>query len=166
MRVSYTNTFWHIWLFNAIHQLRSYTVHLVYVLMAAGCAFVSAAKTDCGSIGCKVFVGVVMFFFLYCLMWGAQLLFNALYLYLRPDVTVFCERQVELRDDGLHEETTHNKSLFLWSGIIKVVLMPALVCIYVTPSMALIIPNSAFPVGARDSFLRALSERASYSGSK
>ena len=161
MNIRYTNRFSHLWLFHSLHQLRSPLVQGFVVLFAAFFAYSTATGSKCGGGHC-VGLGVFAFVILYTVIMGIQLIFNGLYLYSRKNRTVLTEHLLEIRADGVYEETSYNKSLLLWPGIFKVVELPGLVAIYNTPHSALIIPVAAFGSNdARASFVSLLKERLS-----
>ena len=75
----------------------------------------------------------------------------------RENRNVLTEHRVELRDDGLYEETAFSRSLFLWPGIHRVVSAADFTAVYVTAHSALLIPIKAFESAAqREQFISTL----------
>ena len=58
--------------------------------------------------------------------------------------TLLTSHVIELRPEGLYEETKFNQSIFFWSGLISPVRHLNCLCVYVTPQHAHVIPLRAF----------------------
>jgi hypothetical protein len=86
-----------------------------------------------------------------------QFLFNAAFLFARNNRNVLTKHHVELRTEGLYEETAYVRSLFLWPGIHRIVSAAGFVAVYVTAHSALVIPNRSFSSSTqRDEFIRTI----------
>jgi hypothetical protein len=95
-------------------------------------------------------------------LWLFQLVFNAIYLFSKKNVSVFGKRKIELLEDGLLEESNFNKSLFYWHGVQKAVSRPGFVAIYTSNFQAHIIPNKYFESKtAGENFLALVKEKIS-----
>jgi ribose/xylose/arabinose/galactoside ABC-type transport system permease subunit len=153
LRVKYKNRFTDIVLFNAVHQLLSPVVQVLYVGLALF-VFMLAPKDFDAS------VAMVIALFAYITMWIFQILFNVIYLYSRNNRTILTEHILEIQDEALLEQTHFNKSYFYWHGIIRAVSRPGFIAIYTTPFVAHIIPNRAFSSrGERAGFLSTVQEK-------
>jgi hypothetical protein len=152
LRVEYVNTFLDLVLFNSAHQFMSPVLHAVYVTMTL---FIFALE-----MSNEVSVAVTIAIVFYLLMWAVQFVVNVLYLYSRKNRSVLTRHVVEIRPEGLYEETKYNQSIFFWPGVVKAVRRLGYVAIYVTPHTAHIIPNRAFasPSNAEE-FMRTIRER-------
>ena len=136
MRIEYKNRFTDILLFQAVHQFLSPIVQGLCALLAA---LVLQSERHLG-----VSAAFASALFVYFVLWTAQLLFNAIYLFSVRSKTVLTDHVIELQDESLLEQTRFNRSNFFWPGIAKVVSRPGFVAIYVTPQMAHVIPNRFF----------------------
>lgn len=161
MRISYTNNYWHLLLFNALHQLRSPAIQVLCVSIAAACVYMAFNNTaERGCTACALVVVTIAFLGYYFVLMSAQLAFTAIYLYSRRNVTMLTKHSLELREDGLYVETAYCKSLFLWPGIFKISKMAGMVVVYTSPYSAHIIPSSAFPTSVeKNSFVQLLRDR-------
>jgi hypothetical protein len=160
MIVSYQNRFIDIWLFNAEHQARSVVGQAYYLGFAAFFAWIVVSGQDCTASGACRGLGIFSFFLGYLLLFAVQLVFNALFLYSPDNRTLFTDHRVELREDGLQEETRYWQSLFRWHGIRRVISMRSVTAIYISGQAAILIPSRAFPDRAqRTAFVRAVQDR-------
>jgi hypothetical protein len=144
MRIVYTTRFRDLWRFNAVHQLRSLAVQVYFVGISALLTWASVLGSSCGKRGSCLTVGVIFFVLVYFVVVAAQFLFNAAFLYARNNRSVLTEHRIEIKEDGVYEETAYNRSLFLWPGIHKTVSAAGFFAIYVTAHSALLVPDSAF----------------------
>lgn len=87
---------------------------------------------------------IVAFIVFYIPLWISQLAFNAVLLWTRRDPTLNAAHRIELREDGLYQETPYNRSLFLWKGLRRIARAGRLTVVYVTAASAVLIPDSAF----------------------
>lgn len=140
-------------LYSFIHQFLSLTTQLFFVLVA--CAMMFFAEE--GDSRLTVAVGALV---TYVAMWLVQCLFLVIYFLTLNTKTMLGSRVIEVRDDGLFEETRFNKSLYYWPGILKVVQRPGFIAVYVTGLAAHVIPHRVFPDDIeREKFLTALQFR-------
>jgi hypothetical protein len=161
MTLTYTLRFRDLWRFNAVHQLRSAAVQCLYIGLAVLFAYSSVSGSKCSGSTC-VLPAFITFVLIYIVMLGFQLGFNAAFLFSRNNRNVLTQHRVELRSDGLYEETAYSQCLFLWPGIHRVVDAAGMVAVYVTAHSALLVPNKTFVSSAqRDEFLRTIKANAS-----
>ena len=157
MRIEFNNTFADILRFNASHQFRNIPCQGFFLLIAIFIFFAEytyevdgtsqSTFLEAFSIGLAWYLGI----------WAIQLLFNIIYLYSKKNRSVITTHIVELQDEAFYEETPYNRSYFYWSGIAKIVKITGFIAVYVTPHMAVIIPNRAFDDGQqREQFLSQL----------
>jgi hypothetical protein len=144
MTIDYTVRFSDLWRFNAVHQLKSIPFQLLYMGLAALIAWSTAHGDSCSAKGDCIWVGCFTFVFVYVALVAFQFLFNAAFLFTRDNRNVLTSHRVELKTEGLYEETAYTKSLFLWPGIHKVVVAAGFVAIYVTAHSAILIPKRSF----------------------
>ena len=143
-RVSYLDTLW----FNVTHQLLSPLVSGFYIVLAfvIGVGQLRIGNTFVHSVGVA--------FTLYVIMWLAQSLFTAAWLFSRRDDPVRTEHVTEVGDDGLFDSTKFSKVHYFWPGVRKVVVRPGFIGIYVAKHLAFVIPKRAFgSEAARAEFL-------------
>jgi hypothetical protein len=152
-RVEYSNTFFDVFLFNAVHQFLSMPIQMLAVAFG-GFVFGHELGRD------EPLIAATIALSWYCGLWAFQLGFTALILWSRKDRSVLTAHVIELQSEGLLEETRYNKSIFYWPGIVKVVSRPGFVGIYVSSHLALVIPDRSFATPAeRDAFLALARER-------
>lgn len=144
MRIEFTNTFSDILRFTASHQLRNIPFHGLIFLIGALIFFAEYNRKIDGVNQSSFFEAFGVALAWYVGIWVFQLLFNVIYLYSRKNKSVLTTHIVELQDDAIYEETPYNRSYFYWHGIVKVVNITGFIAVYVTPHMAIIIPNRAF----------------------
>ena len=120
-----------------MHQFLSLTMQSFFVLVA--CAMIFFAEE--GDSGLTIAVGTLV---TYAAMWLVQCLFLVTYFLTVNTKTMLGSRVIELRDDGLFEETRFNKSLYYWPGILKVVRRPGFIAVYVSGFAAHVIPHRVF----------------------
>lgn len=157
MIIVYTTRFRDLWTFNAIHQLRSVPFQVLYGGLAVLFAFSTVHGSDCDVKGSCAFLGVFSFVLLYVALVALQFLFNAAFLFARNNRNVLTEHRVELKNEGLYEETAYSRSLFMWPGIHRTVSAAGVVAVYVTAHSALLIPNRSFASAIqRQEFIRAI----------
>jgi YcxB-like protein len=137
MRIEYTNTFRDIFLFHAVHQFLS---SVLQVFLLFFCVYMSFSEFTRGNFLAASFTAL----FWYIFLWVIQIAFNAVYAYSKKSKSVLTNHIVEVTDQHIYEETVFNKSFFYWPGVFKAISCPGFVAVYVTPSMAHIIPNRAF----------------------
>ena len=154
MVIVYTVRFRDLWRFSAIHQLRSPVFQAFTVGICALLAWFSVRGSSCTEKGICIAVGLILFILAYVSLVALQFAFNAAFLYARNNRNVLTEHRVEIRDDGLYEETAFSRSLFLWPGIHRVVKAAGFTAVYVTAHSALLIPIKAFESTAqREQFI-------------
>lgn len=137
MKIEYKNTFRDIFFFHAVHQFLSLVVQGFLLLM---CLFLFFSKLSEGNYARAFFTTLIWYIFL----WVVQIAFNAVYAYSKKSKSVLTNHIIEVTEEHFYEETEFNKSFFYWPGVLKAVSRPGFVAVYVTPSMAHIIPNRAF----------------------
>lgn len=153
IRIEYENKPSDLIIFNAIHQFLSPAVQGAYIIFVAFIFWVE-------SNGSSVATAAATAFFWYLGAWAFQLIFNAIYFSSRKNKSILTTHRIEVLDDSLFEETKFNKSFFYWPGIAKAVPRPGFIAIYVTPDLALIVPNRAFSSSnQRARFLALVKER-------
>jgi len=144
MRIEFENKFTDILAFTTLHQLRDWLPHALYTLFAIYIFYADFAYAEKGTRG-SIFVDAATKALLwYVLLWTIQMLFNVVYLYAIKSKSVLTTHVVEINEDAFYEETKYNKSYFLWEGIVKALKVPGYIAVYVTPHLAVIIPNRSF----------------------
>jgi hypothetical protein len=160
MRLSYTMRFGHLWLFSVIHVLRSPLAHCIAALLAAYYAVSTPLRHNCHGFHC-IGAGAFIFTGLYIMLLSAYVVLCTIAVLFQSKKTMLTEHSLELRDEGLYEETQYNKSLYLWASVHRTASTLGIVAVYVAPSVALVIPWSAFPsTEQRAAFIAAIKERA------
>ena len=144
MRIEFNNTFSDILRFNASHQFRNIPVQVLFLLVAFLISYAQYSYEIDGVRQSTIAGAVVTGIIWYAGIWLIQLLFNVFYLYSRKNKSVLTTHTVELQDKAFYEETPYNRSYFYWEGIAKIVKITGFIAVYVTPHMAIIIPNRAF----------------------
>src|SRR4051794_24832867 len=114
LRLEYDLKYPDIVLFNAVHQLFSPLIQALYLGFALFIFWAECLSHPASSAAATATVA-------YASLWLAQWAFNAALLYSRHDKSVVTRHVLEVRDDGLLEETAFNRSLFYWPGLFKVV---------------------------------------------
>jgi hypothetical protein len=137
MRIEYENKFSDVVLFHAIHQFLSLRIHGLYLLLIA---FIFWNESRENSIA----EATTTTLFWYVGLWIFQVLFIAMCLASRKNYGVLTKHSVEVQEDAFFEETRFNKSFSYWPGVVKAVLRPGFVAVYVTPHQAHVIPNRSF----------------------
>jgi hypothetical protein len=150
MRIEYELKFRDYLLFNAMHQLLSVPVQLLYGGFAT---FIFFSSLDDQSLCASALAAI----FAYVAIWAIQLLFNVLYLYFGKNRSLLTKHIVEIQDDAFYEETQFNKSYHYWPGLAKVISRPGFIAVYINANAAHIIPSRAFSSSIqRQVFLSAL----------
>jgi len=124
-------------LFNLVHQFMNPVLNGFLILIAL-LIFISEVQER------SAIVGLVVAFFIYCIMWTATALVLALTLISRRSDGVLTNHILEVRDDALFEATQFNESRFFWPGVLRVVSRPGFVAIYIAQHLAHIVPARAF----------------------
>jgi hypothetical protein len=137
MRTEYDNTYRDFVTFQCAHQFAS---PVVQVLIGGIALLIFAGELPVAGFP----VALVSAATWYAIIWVAQFIFTAIYVYSRNNKAILTRHVVEVRDEGLYEETTYNQSLFFWPGVVKIVRRLGCVAVYVTPHFAHIIPVRAF----------------------
>jgi YcxB-like protein len=150
MRIEYELKFRDYLLFNAMHQLLSVPVQLLYGGFAA---FIFYSSLSDQSLCSSTIVALLA----YLAMWAVQLLFNVIYLYFGKNRSLLTKHIVEIQDDAFYEETQFNRSYHYWPGLAKVISRPGFIAVYINANAAHIIPRRAFSSAShRLEFLVAL----------
>jgi hypothetical protein len=158
--LTYTLRFRDLWRFNAVHQLRSVVVQVFYIGLAALMAYSTASGSECTGASCAL-PAALTFLLVYLVLLGFQLAFNAAFLFSRNNRNVLTEHRVEVRSEGLYEETAFSRCLFLWPGIHRVIHAAGFTAVYVTAHSAILVPDQAFAsVADREQFFRRVKEGA------
>lgn len=137
MRIQYETKFRDIFLFSTIHQYFSVVIQSSILF---GCVLMFFSELNRSGVGFALAIAI----FTYLFLWLLQILFGALYLYSRSNVTVLTTHTIEIQEDAFFEETKYNRSYFFWHGVLKIVRRPGFVAVYVAPHMAHVIPTRAF----------------------
>ena|SRR5438445_1758330 len=87
---------------------------------------------------------LLMALFWFAMMWAAQVVILAAFLFTRRRDSALTDHVIEIRDDALYESTRFNESRFLWPGILRLVQRPGFVAVYVSRHHAHVIPTRAF----------------------
>jgi hypothetical protein len=162
MNITYTNTFSDIWRFQAVHQFRSLVFQVFSLGISALMAWSTVKNGKCVQSGSCLGLAIFSFVAVYAALITFQFLFNAIYLYSRHNKAMLTGHRVELRENGIYEETAFNQSLFFWPSISRVTTAAGFVAIYVTAHSALVIPVKAFgSAEAHQAFVRAVREKSS-----
>lgn len=140
MRIEYANTFKDVLLFHAVHQFLSPVLQFFYIVFAAS---MFSNELDHG-----VAAAGTVALLLYAILWLFQFMFNAVYHFSRHNRGILTRHVVEVRDEGLYEETAFGRALFFWPGVIKVVSRPGFTAIYVAAHQAHVIPSRFFASAA------------------
>jgi hypothetical protein len=134
--------------------MRSVPAQVCYIALAALFAFSTVSDNKCTAAACTP-LAVVAFVLVYAVLLGFQLAFNAAFLFSRNNKNVLTQHRVEVKDEGLYEETTYSRCLFLWPGIHKVIHAAGMTAVYVTAHSAILVPDHTFSsLDDRDEFLR------------
>ncbi|HVK53743.1 MAG TPA: YcxB family protein [Burkholderiales bacterium] len=153
MRIEYELKFRDYLAFNALHQLLSIPVQVLYGGLAVSIFYTSLGEQS-------LYAGVITAFLLYLAMWVIQLLFNVIYLYVGKNRSLLTRHIVEIQDEAFYEETQFNRSYHYWPGIVKVVHHLGFIAVYINAHAAHIIPSRAFSSNEqRKLFLSALKEK-------
>jgi YcxB-like protein len=142
--IVYVTRFRDLWLFNAMHQFRSIPFQALYGGLAAFGAWSAVNESQCHSYGACAVQSLVTFVLFYLAMTAMQFVFNAAFLVSRQNQNVLTEHRVELRRDGLYEETKYSQCMFLWPGILRIVTAAGFIAVYVTAHSAVLIPDKCF----------------------
>jgi len=108
------------------------------VFLVVGYAFVSDLRDN------PLGTSLLMALFWYAMMWAAQAIILAAFLFTRRRDSALTDHVVEIRDDAFYESTRFNESRFLWSGILRLVERPGYVAVYVSQHAAHVVPTRAF----------------------
>lgn len=158
MRIEYRLTFGDYMLFNAMHQLLSVPLQLLYLLFA-GMIYLMSIE-DSGMFGAAMAALIA-----YVFMWLFQFIFNVLYTYSRKNKALLTRHVVEVQDDAFYEETEFGRSFHYWPGIAKVVSRPGFAAVYINALAAHIIPRRAFSSDQHlAEFVNTIRERVRASG--
>jgi hypothetical protein len=153
MRIEYRPTYLDFLLFNNVHQFLSPTLQLLYIGLSI---FTAVTMPDDLPKAQLVAIGFIVFFSL----WLLQFVLNAIYLYSKKNRSFLTEHLMEVRDDGLLDQTKFAQSLSYWSGEVRVVTRPGFVAVYVSAFAAFIVPNRTFVSNdQRDAFISSIRER-------
>lgn len=154
MRIQYDLRFKDVVLFQAVHQFLSPAVQAFY--LGTVLLILCADSSD----GRAVKDVAVQALTVYLVMWLIQFAFNALYLISRQNGNILTQHSIELRPDGLAEQTRFTQSFVQWPGIARVVARPGFVAVYISSQHAHVIPNRAFASAPlRAEFLTAVRQR-------
>lgn len=137
MRIEYDNTFFDISYFWCIQQFTAVAVQGFYIVVAIFIGFLEATHRS----------GIMAVTIAVCIwgaMWLAQVLFNLIYMASKDNRTLLTKHVIEIRDEGLFEETPFNRSIFFWPGIMKIAAYPGYLAIYISGHQAHVIPRRAF----------------------
>src|SRR5258708_20429006 len=151
MRIEYRVGYLDRLRFNLWHQFLSPVVN--------GCFLIFTTLIVWSEIQTRPLVqGAAVAFVFYVLMWVAQALFTAIYLFTRRSASVQTHHVFDIKSDALYESTEFNESRLFWPGILRVATRPGFVAIYIAQHTALIIPNRTFKGNERKQFIDSLNE--------
>jgi hypothetical protein len=154
LRIEFALRFGDLLRYNVMHQFLSVTTQLFFLAAGPGVIIFFAEKGE-SVLAVAARAGVA-----YLAVWLVQLVYLVTYFLALNKKTMLGHRVLELRDDGLHEETRFNKSLHYWPGILKAVRRPGFIAVYVTGLTAHVIPDRVFSDDiAREKFWTALQFR-------
>jgi hypothetical protein len=91
-----------------------------------------------------VVLSITVAIVIYVIMWIAQAVFLAVYLFRRHSDRILTQHVVEARDDVLSDSTKFHEARFFWPGIQRIVTRPGFVAVYIAQHAAILIPNRAF----------------------
>jgi hypothetical protein len=77
-------------------------------------------------------------------LWIFQVLFNVIFLASRRNHNFVTRHAVEVQEDAFFDETKFSKVFSYWPGVVRAVLRPGFVAVYVAPHQAHVIPNRSF----------------------
>src|SRR6218665_1643014 len=155
MRIQYKLKFRDVVVFQAVHQFLSPAVQLLYLLLAIW-VFNAEFTSDESMV-----VAIVVAFITYLCVWVFQFAFNAIYLLSKKNGNVLTRHSIELKAEGVSEETRYTLTFVQWPGIGKVVSRQGFVAVYISSQQAHVIPNRAFESTAqRLAFITAIRQKA------
>jgi YcxB-like protein len=137
MRIQYRLRYLDYLQFVVVHQFLSFRLQAVCLLLT-GYIFWNEHQDN------PVATSLVIAFVWFALIWLAQIIFTAIYIFTRRSDGNLTDHVIELRDDAFRESTKFNESRFFWPGIQRVVRRPGFVAVYVAQHMAHVIPMRAF----------------------
>jgi hypothetical protein len=137
MRVEYRIGYFDRLAFYLTHQFLSPVANGFYIILATLIFFSELRKQ---SVVLSITVAIVI----YIIMWIAQAVFLAIYLFTRRGDCVLTHHVVEARDDVLSDSTKFHEARFFWPGIQRIVTRPGFVAVYIAQHAAILIPNRAF----------------------
>jgi hypothetical protein len=122
-------------LFTTIHQF----MNPVIQLLCGGLAIYIVSSEE-GSLAFRIVVGA----FWYLLMWTAQILLSFVYLRAANNRTILTTYAIVIDKQAVYSHTPFAKGEFYWPGVLRIVMPPGFVALYVNGHAALLIPNRAF----------------------
>jgi hypothetical protein len=137
MRVEYRIGYFDRLAFYLTHQFLSPVANGFYIILAM-LIFASELRKQ------PVILSITVAIVIYIIMWIAQAIFLAVYLFTRRSDCVLTHHVVEARDDVLSDSTKFHESRFFWSGIQRIVTRPGFVAVYIAQHAAILIPKRAF----------------------
>jgi hypothetical protein len=151
MRIEYTNRLPDVVLFNAVHQFLSPVFQTIYVGF-----FFLVFYTESESRLLPTAAKIALLWYIGA--WLFQFALNTAFLASKKNRVILTTHVIEVREDGLFEETVFNRSLFFWPGVVKAVARPGFVAVYIAAHQAHVIPRRAFATRAeRMRFLELVS---------
>lgn len=144
MKIEFENTFKDIFIFSISQQFSNKVLQIMLVLLCMMIFFAEAGRNIEDMVESPYLSAIIPAMFWYLFLWLIQVVFLVLHLQTKKSKSVLTKHIVEIQPDALLEETEFNRSYFYWKGIFKVLTTSRFITIYVTPCMAVIIPNRAF----------------------
>jgi hypothetical protein len=137
MRVEYRIGYFDRLAFYLTHQFLSPVANGFYIILATLIFFSELRKHP-------VVLSITVAIVIYLIMWIAQAIFLAIYLFTRRSDCILTHHVVEARDDVLSDSTKFHQARFFWPGIQRIVTRPGFVAVYIAQHAAILIPNRAF----------------------
>jgi hypothetical protein len=137
LRVAYDFGYLDYLYFTLVQQLMSPVLQGAFLL---GVGFIFITELADNPLGRSL----LMALFWYVMIWAAQAVVLAAFLFTRRRDGTLTDHVIEIRDDALYEWTPFNESRFLWAGILKLIERPGFVAVYVSQHGAHVIPTRAF----------------------
>ncbi|MBD9407250.1 YcxB family protein [Acidovorax sp. ACV02] len=153
MRIQFKTTYWDVLRFNIAHTFRSPWYQLTHGLFAAWIIWTFMTENSA-----DFFTAALIALFWWIAIWLFVFFAIAFAVAGKKNKTMFVEHTMEVTDEGLLEETKFNKSVFYWSGIVKLLQRPGFIALYISGHQAHLIPKRFFASKAEMNEFRRLIE--------
>src|ERR1700730_10111056 len=137
MRFEYRIGYFDRLAFYLTHQFLSPVANGFYIILAM-LIFASELRKQ------PVILSITVAIVIYIIMWIAQAIFLAVYLFTRRSDYILTHHVVEARDDVLSDSTKFHEARFFWPGTQRIGTRPGFVAVYTAQHAAILIPNRAF----------------------